>query len=299
PYEAGRRAILEALRDAGRENELPQLILITGSPGVEEEVLRGIDSVTGGKIPVMGGSSADDEIKGEWRQFVNDRVYSRGVSVVAVFTDLKIALGYEAGYERVERAGVVTRAAGRVIYEIENQPAAEVYNAWTGGIISQKLQTGGTVLRETTFWPLAKRRSSNGKEYLISIHPLSVDASDHSLSVFANVESGETLQLMYGSWQILLNRCYSTPAKALQEFSLSPGDGVFALYTYCAGTMLAIPEEHRVKMPLLLRASLGNIPFIGTFTFGEQGYLEGVGNVHGNLVNSIVVFTEVEQPFSR
>jgi hypothetical protein len=43
-------------------------------------------------------------------------------------------------------------------------------------------------------------------------------------------------------------------------------------------------------MPSLINNVLEGACFIGTFTFGEQGYLSGVGNVHGNLVNSMIIF---------
>jgi len=70
-----------------------------------------------------------------------------------------------------------------------------------------------------------------------------------------------------------------------------PGKPLFGIYTYCAGTMLAIPETERPKIPLLVNNALGGVPFIGTFTFGEQGPL-GAGNHHGNLINSMVLFGE-------
>lgn len=39
-----------------------------------------------------------------------------------------------------------------------------------------------------------------------------------------------------------------------------------------------------------VNAALGGAPFIGAFTFGEQGPLIDAGNRHGNLMISCVVF---------
>jgi hypothetical protein len=78
----------------------------------------------------------------------------------------------------------------------------------------------------------------------------------------------------------------------LKSENLSKEDVAFGIYTYCAGSMLAIPEKERPKMPMLVKAALGDAPFIGTFTFGEQGLIQGMGNYHGNLVNSMVVFSD-------
>jgi hypothetical protein len=291
PTEAGAAAIGEAVKNVGQEGQKPNLILLTPAPGREEEIIAGIEGIVGADVPIIGGASGDNDLTGKWKQFANDKVLSNGVALAAVFTDLKIGWAYEAGYLRTENKGKITRAEGRVIYEIDNKPAAEVYNAWTGGIVSEKLKTGGTILAETTFWPLAKVIRKAGEIYYLSIHPLSVNLPNHSLTVFADVASGDEILLMRGDWELLLNRAQSTPAKAMAAQGFLPGKPLFGIYTYCAGTMLAIPEAERPKMPLLINNILGGVPFIGTFTFGEQGPL-GEGNHHGNLVNSMILFGE-------
>jgi len=289
--EAGKEAILSAIKNAGKEGELPQLVLMTGSVGNEEKIISGIEEVIGKEIPIIGGSSADNDLTGKWKQFATDKVYSNGVALTAIFTDLKIGWAYEAGYFRTENRGIITKAEGRTIYEIDNRPAAEVYNEWTGGIVSEKLKTGGPILAKTAFYPLAKIITGRHMEtHYLSIHPLSVNLPEKSLTVFTNVKKGEKILLMHGSWELLLNRAQITPLKALTSKGIAKGEGYFGIYTYCAGTMLAIPKEERPKMPLLVNNVLGDIPFIGTFTFGEEGLLKGVGNEHGNLVNSMIVF---------
>jgi len=289
--EAGKEAILSAIKNAGKEGELPQLVLMTGSVGNEEEIISGIEEVIGKEIPIIGGSSADNDLTGKWKQFANDKVYSNGVALTAIFTDLKIGWAYEAGYFRTRNRGTITRAEGRTIYEIDNRPAAEVYNEWTGGIINDKLKTGGPVLVETTFYPLAKIiKEKHGESHYLSILPLSVNLPEKSLTVFANVKKGEEILLMRGNWELLLNRVQTIPLKALTSKRITKGEGYFGIYTYCAGAMLAIPEEERPKMPFLINEVLGDIPFIGTFTFGEEGFLRGVGNEHENLANSMIVF---------
>ena len=289
--EAGKAAIQAAI-DAAGEKGAPKLVLMTGSVGHEEELLSGIEEVIGKDIPVLGGSAGDNTITGDWKQFANGHVYSNGISLAAIYTDLNVGWAYEAGYLRSENKGTITRAEGRIIYEIDNQPAAEVYNDWTGDLVAEELETGGSVLSKATFYPLAKIIKKEGKEYTLSIHPLSINATDHSLEVFANVEEGDEVLFMHGDWELLLNRALTTPTKALESESLSKEDVSFGIYTYCAGTMLAIPEEERPKMPVLVKTAIGDAPFIGTFTFGEQGHIRRVGNLHGNLVNSMVVFTE-------
>ena len=59
------RALLRrAIADGGRPGELPQLVLLHTSPGLEEVVLAGIDAEFGATVPVVGGSAADDGVPG-------------------------------------------------------------------------------------------------------------------------------------------------------------------------------------------------------------------------------------------
>ena len=197
---------------------------------------------------MLGGSAGDNDISGEWKQFANENVYSNGISLTAIYTDLKIGWAYEAGYLRSENRGTITKAEGRTIYEIDNLPAAEVYNDWTGGtVVADELETGGSILSDTSYYPLAKIIKNEEKEYTLSILPLSINATDHSLVVFANIEEGDKVMLMHGDWELLLNRALTTPTKALESENLPKEDVSFCIYTYCAGSMLAIPEEERLK----------------------------------------------------
>jgi hypothetical protein len=296
PQKMGKQAILQAIKNARKERkDKPDIILTTPYPGEEEKIIEGIKEVVGAQVPIIGGSSGDNEIKGEWRQFCNDKVFKSGISLTAIYSDVKIGWAYESGYITTKHKGIVTKAKGRTIYEIDNRPAALVYNEWTDGAIIGELKGGRVwgIIEKSTFYPLAKIfRGKGGEIYNVSIHPLSVNGTDKSLDVFADVEKGEELMLLHGNWEILLNRSVSTPQKALLQGKISPEDVAFGIWTFCAGTMLVIPEDELPKMPLLINDVVKNCPWIGTFTFGEQGFLIGVGPVHGNLVSSMVVFAK-------
>ena len=293
PREVGKTAVLTAIESAGKEKtEKPNMVFTTAAPGMEERILEGIIEIVGKDVPIFGGSSGDNTIIGEWKQYANDKVYQNGLALAVMYTDFKISFTYEAGYPVTEEAGTVTKAEGRVIFEIDGRPAAEVYNEWTGGVFDKQLKEPGKIwgiLAESTYYPIAKILRAPGREpFYLAVHPLDI-RPDHSLGVFADMKVGDEIVLLHGEWDILLNRSQTTPSKALEEFKIKKGEAFFALYTYCAGNMLAIPEEERPKMPLLVKGTIGDIPFIGTFTFGEQGLVPGIGNHHGNLVNSIIL----------
>lgn len=290
--ETGKIAIQAAIENSKKEG-LPKIVYMTASPGTEEEILPGIEDVLGIDVPIIGGSSGDNDLTGKWWMFANDRIYTNGVILTAIYTDLKIGYAYEHSYLTTENKGKVTKAKGRVLYEIDNRPAAEVYNEWTGGLVKDVLKKGGAILSEvSSFYPLARGINGAGEEvFYISIMPYAVN-EDKSLGLFANMEEGDEVLLLHGTWELLLNRAYSTPRKAISTKAIPPGKGLFAIYTYCTGTMFAVPEAERAKFPVFVDNALGGISFVGTFTLGEQIFLPGAGNRHANLVNSMIVFGE-------
>ncbi|MCD4779910.1 MAG: FIST C-terminal domain-containing protein [Candidatus Omnitrophica bacterium] len=295
PFEAGKTAILKAMENAGEKGKNPDLILITPAPGVEEGIIEGIESVVG-QVPITGGSSADSTIEGKWMQYANNEVFNNGVVLTAIYTKLKIGLCFEGGYNRTVDEGVVTKSKDRVIYEIDNKPAAVVYNEWVNGEFNDVINSGGNILSRATFYPLAKIiRGSGDVWYTLTTHPSSINFPEQSLSTFSKMEKGDKITLMRGDWEILLNRGLSTPKTALKNGGLNRDEIAFGIFTFCGGAMLAIPEGEREKLPLLVNSVLRGVPYIGTFTFGEQGYVYGIGNMHGNLVSTMVLFSHKEK----
>lgn len=293
--EAGKQAILAAIKDAGREGEKPKVIYMMGSFTNEQALMAGIEEVVGKDVPIVGGSAFDDEGIGKWKQFVNDDIYTNGVAVTAFYTDLTVAWAFEAGYEQTKYRGTITKAEGPIIYEIDGRPALEVYDEWSGGLVS-RVSAGSnkeTIIEivQTALLPLAKvMTGTRGEIQYVPMHPYLWNFKDKSVRTGVNVEVGDVLTIMHGTWEANLNHVQTVPTKALEGFGLKKGEAYFAIDNYCLGKMLTIPEEERNKIPLLLNSALGGIPFIGGNTGGEQGFLEGVGNVHAGLDNSIIIF---------
>ena len=60
------------------------------------------------------------------------------------------------------------------------------------------------------------------------------------------------------------------------------------LIVYCAGCMMAVGDQ-MPQVAATVAESFSDMPFLGCFTFGEQGTLARQ-NVHGNLMISAIAF---------
>lgn len=286
PRRAAAEATEAALLQAGRPNETPGLVWVCAAPGHEEEVLAGIAEVVGPRVPVLGGSSADNAVAGDWWQIGGGAALRGGVAVAVLFPATRIGHAFQSGYEPAGPAGRVTAARGRTVLAIDGAPAAEVYHRWTDGRIGT---APATILAESTWAPLARSVGAvEGVPFWLLAHPAHV-TDDGALALFAEMPEGTELALMAGTEAGLIGRIGRVAREAMESAELTPAEVRGALAIYCAGCMLAVrPRMEQVVSEL--RAALPDAPFLGVFTFGEQGQSVAGVNLHGNLMISVVVF---------
>lgn len=285
---AGYTAITNALQNA-KKNTPPPLVWITCAPGDEEEILAGIEEgLAGANTPIIGGSSADNTVEGKWYQLTNDQVLHNGVVVTAMYPSRPIRYAFDNSYTPTAHQGIITKASGRTIYEINHRPAAEVYNEWSNGIITDYLD-GGNILAPSTLHPLGRVAiwTQGATMYQLS-HPEAV-LENRALSLFTKAEPGEEIVLMESSATNLVHRVDRVTSKALAGISVPDKQVAGALIIYCAGCMLAVQNEMQ-EVVEQFREALGGQPFLGVHTFGEQGCALLSENTHANLMMSIIVF---------
>ena len=94
---------------------------------------------------------------------------------------------------------------------------------------------------------------------------------------------------MVGTRESLIARAGRVARAALSAGNLTPAQTAGALVVYCAGCMLTVRDAID-DVAREIRRELGDAPFLGTFTFGEQGCFATRESFHGNRMISVVVF---------
>ncbi|MFU8804067.1 MAG: FIST signal transduction protein [Bradymonadaceae bacterium] len=295
PRRAGADAVLRALSLSGRPGELPQIIWLSSAPGNEEEVIAGIQDVIGPHVPILGGSSADDNVQGDWHQIANEDVFTDAAVVSVLYPSTQTMFGFHSGYEPTSTTGVATRVEGRTVMTIDGRPAVEVYDEWIGGRLPSKIrEQGGSILADAPLWaplgrPIRKGDSQVLLSYLLA-HPDAVTV-DGGIHFMAKIEEGECLVLMRGSKENLIDRPGRVVHSVMEIQGVRPEEIAGGLIIVCAGCMWAV-DERSFEVVSPLNEALKMKSFLGTFTFGEQGCFFGGENRHGNLMISAVLFRQ-------
>ncbi len=290
--DAARDAVRAALLTADRLGETPDLVWISATPGTEEDVIAGIQDVIGADVPIIGGSAADNSVEGNW--FVMDRARKEaaGLVVTVMFPSTPISFAYHSGYSPTGQSGRVTKIDGRCLQEIDGRPAMEVYEDWTRQTVRRDGSSGPqTILGDSTFWPLGREVSDvSGVPFYLLAHPATAHHSGE-IDLFATLSEGEEITFMTGTLDTLTKRAGRVAhlARKLVPDPSKPIAG--ALMIYCGGCMLAV-QSHLDRVRGGVNDALGGAPFLGAYTFGEQGSLVDTGNRHGNLMISCIVFTQ-------
>lgn len=278
----GQMVAKEAMKKAGRTDS-PAYFYMVASPAEEEDYIKGIEDVIG-RVPVFGGSAADNTVEGKWSIYTNDEIFSDGVAVAFFYTEKKMANVYTGAYHETTNSGVITKIKGkRTLVEIDGEPAVKKYAKWTG----KKLKDleGGNLLVETITAPLGVKDRLGD---LIAIrHPMFAN-EDYSMNIGANLAVNTAVIQMEASVDELIN----STGKTLKETNKELGQEAGAyLLVHCGGRRLGIGDRIDEVANQLKKEAHG-VPFIAIFTFGEYGVKEHGANTTGGLMLSFTALAK-------
>lgn len=280
---AGTKAIKAAIKHAGKKvtDPITALYLIP-PPGTEERLIAGIQDVVG-RVPLIGGSAASQGGPEPWKQFANGKVMANGVVVGAVYSKLPFGANYTGAFMPTDKHGVITKVRDRrTLVEINGRPALDVYAEWVGTPVDELM--GGEILLKSVPRPLGRRDVSADHWWIM--HPVNA-GEDHTISTGSDMAEGMGVTLMKASLDEVVAGATAVVKAALADLG---GEAGAAIVGHCGGRAMALGTDRMVKVGKDIKAALGDLPYIGWLTFGEQGYCKWGGSGSGGLMLNTIVF---------
>ena len=287
--EIGRKVARQAVENAG-ENYSPNYFYMVASPKEEEDYLMGIQDVIG-RVPMFGGSAADDTVEGNWKIFCNDQVFQDGVAVAFFYTDNDIVTSYTGAYRDTENYGLITEVKNdRTLVKIDGVSALKKYADWIGKNPSEL--KGQNLLVASITKPLGVKDPLGN--LTVVRHPMFGDdmgtktTTDDVINLGNKVVEKTAIVQLEATVDELIKSTKTTLKDVKSQLSTEPA-GYFLVH--CGGRKLGIGDRIDEVYKNLVEEAHG-VPFITVFTFGEYGYDEHSANICGGLMLSFTAFGE-------
>jgi hypothetical protein len=297
PVQAGKTAAEGAWTSSLSESENDTLLfsVMAGETlvnmGTEFGVVKGIYRHVPAGTRLVGGS-AGDKLRGETTyQFCNGEIYDDAVVITAMESDLPIVTGQEHGFKEKVASGMVTAVDGRVVKEINGEPAARFYADAVGVDLaelqklydfplSSKIIQAARYLKYTVEGkdPLKIQRIFNyAMEYTMAeemgsgrmriVTPIQV-TDDDGVLLTTTVRENQPIHIVTGKTEDII-------AAGKDAFSgLSEDhDTAFAIVTDCVSRHRTLEPDEKDEEVKKLNGFL-QCPLAGFYSYGEIGGLE-------------------------
>ena len=283
PRAIGRKVAIRAVQNA-KSTRAPAYFYMVASPRQEEEYLMGIQDVIG-RVPMFGGSAADDTIEGKWKIICNDKVFTDGVAVAFIYTDNEIVTSFTGAYKETKNIGIITEVKeDRTLVTIDGVSALKKYANWTE--IPIKNLQGNNLLKESVTKPLGVKDPLGN--LIVVRHPMFGDdmgtktIMDDTITLGNKVVEGTAIIQLESTIEELIKSTGLTIKDVKKQMYSSPAAYILM---HCGGRKLAIAEKINEVHKQIIKETK-QIPFIMCFTFGEYGYDEHSANICGGLMLS-------------
>jgi hypothetical protein len=128
--------------------------------------------------------------------------------------------------------------------------------------------------------PFPVGRRDVGSDHWWIMHPVNGN-EDGSFATGSDMAEGTAVTLMEATLDEIVQGASEVVKMALDDLD---GEAGAVIIGHCGGRAMALGTETMEKVNADIKAVLGDIPFFGYLTFGEQGYAKWTANGAGGLM---------------
>jgi hypothetical protein len=253
------------------------LILSDGLNVNGSELVRGINSVVGKAVVVTGGLAGDgSRFKQTW-VLRDGKASANVVSAVAFYGD-RVAIGHgsKGGWDKFGPERKVTKSEGNVLFELDGEPALQLYKNYLGDRAEGLPATG-------LLFPLALRADTQDDKALVRTI-LAVDEAQQSLTFAGDVPQGHLVQLMRANFDRLIGAA-GEAAMMTKETAGSGGVSTLAIAISCIGRRLVLGERVEEELEAATDVLPAGAKQVGFYSYGEiSPYATGNCDLHNQTM---------------
>jgi len=224
-------------------------------------MIAGMAEALGAEVLITGGLAGDDAAFKQTWVLTDDGVFSDRVACVGLYGDgLQVSHGSYGGWEPFGPARKVTRCEHNVLFELDGEPALEVYKRYLGDH-ARGLPASGLL------FPFAMLGSNHNDMGLLRTI-LAVDEGQGSLTLAGDIDTNGYLRLMHSSTKSLIDGA-RTAAQATNDGSVPALNQSLALLVSCVGRKLVMGGRVEEEVEAVAEVLGPGAVLTGFYSYGE------------------------------
>ena len=241
----------------------PKAVLVLGQ-GLNingSAMIDGMVKHLGAALPIAGGLAGDDAAFQKTYTLCNDGISSTRLLAIGLQGDaLQFAHGSFGGWKPFGPVRKVTRSVNNVLYELDGEPALEVYKRYLGDH-TKDLPGSGLLF---PFEMLSDAREPSGLIRTI----LGVNDADGSMTLAGAINQDGYLRLMHAQTDGLVDGAEEAARATLKLMTKDGGAGL-ALLVSCVGRKLVMGGRVDEETEIVHEALGAQATLAGFYSYGE------------------------------
>lgn len=235
------------------------LVLSDGLHVNGSDLVRGIVSHLPAGVTVTGGLSGDGDRFQETFVLWNGAPEQDTIAALGLYGDrLQVGYSSQGGWSPFGPERVITKSSGNVLYELDGQPALELYKKYLGDHAEGLPATG-------LLFPLSLQTQTGDRRIVRTI--LSVDEATHSLTFAGDVPEGVTAQLMHSSVDRLIDGAIEAAETSHQAMNNVTPE--LAILISCVGRKLLMGQRIEEEIEGVRDVLGAKAVMAGFYSYGE------------------------------
>ncbi len=268
--------------DAAMASDLKAVFLLSDGLQVNGSVLvQSLSEKLGDAVSMSGGLAGDgSRFERTWTWSGGKPMRGMVVAVGFYGDDVEFNHGSYGGWNTFGPERLITRASSSTLYELDGQPALDLYKHYLGEY-AKDLPSSGLL------FPLAIRSNRDDEEQTVRTI-LAVDEAKKAIVFAGSMPEGHYAQLMTANFDQLIDGA-NKAANQLIEVMEHGRPGIL-IGISCVGRRLLLGERAEEELEAVLEAMPQQQPvFIGFHSYGEIS--PNMTNVHCSLKNQTMTLT--------
>lgn len=208
-------------------------------------------------IAVTGGLAGDGTRFGTTWVMADDTARTGRIAALGFYGELTIKSGCFGGWDEFGAERIVTRSTGNVVYEIDGEPALELYKRY---LADQAKDLPASGLR----FPLSIQASKSDKALIRTL--LAVDEATHSMTFAGDVPQGSLCKLMRTNLDNLIVNAGMAAEVARPKSQHSTG---LCLVVSCVGRRLVMGQLTEEELEIVQEKLGDGTAITGLYSYGE------------------------------